>query len=84
MLRPLVGLFIAKIYPEGIAVSISEYVEYLFSALEKNVMGYNELCIRKKTLMSKIDKLNKKLSKKAREPVGFWETIFGAFADMFR
>lgn len=74
----------AEIYLAGIAVSISEYVEYLFSALEKNVMGYNELCVRKKTLMCKIDKLNKKLAKKAKEPVGFWETIFGAFADMFR
>lgn len=74
----------AKIYSEGIAVSISKYVEYLFSALEKNVTGYNELCIQKKTLMCRIDKLNKKLAKKAKEPVGFWETIFGAFADMFR
>lgn len=77
-------VYSAKIYLEGIAVSVGEYVEFLFSALEKNVMGYNDLCIRKKTLVCKIDKLNKKLAKRAKEPIGFWETIFGAFADMFR
>ena len=37
-----------------------------------------------KKLKETIDKLNKKLERKAKEPVGFWETIFGAFADMFR
>ena len=31
-----------------------------------------------------MNKTNKKLERKAKEPVGFWETIFGAFADMFR
>ena len=35
-------------------------------------------------LILRIDKLNKKLERKAKEPVGFWETMFGAFADMFR
>lgn len=74
----------AKIYPESITVSVNEYVAHLFSALEKNVTGYNELCTRKETLISKIEKLNKKLTQKAKEPIGFWETIFGAFADMFR
>lgn len=74
----------AKIYPESITVSAGEYVEHLFSALERSVIGYNELCARKETLIFKIEKLNKKLAQKAKEPVGFWETIFGAFADMFR
>lgn len=74
----------AKIYPESVTVSVNEYVGHLFSALEKNVMGYSELCVRKETLIFKIEKLNKKLSQKAKEPIGFWETIFGAFADMFR
>ena len=46
--------------------------------------GYTELCSRKKSLILQIDKLNKKLERKAKEPVGFWETIIGAFADMFR
>ena len=74
----------AKIYPDGITVSASEYVEWLFLTLGKNVEGYTELCNRKETLILRIDKLNKKLERKAKEPVGFWETILGAFADMFR
>lgn len=73
-----------RIYPESITVSISEYVDHLLSALENNVEGYNELCNRKKTLIVQIEKLNKKLAQKAKDPVGFWETMFGAFADMFR
>lgn len=74
----------AKIYPDGITVSASEYAEWLFLALGKNVEGYTELCNRKESLILRIDKLNIKLERKAKEPVGFWETMFGAFADMFR
>lgn len=55
-----------------------------FYGLKKNVNGYTELCSRKKSLILQIDKLNKKLERKAKEPEGFWETIIGAFADMFR
>lgn len=74
----------AKIYPKGIAISIDEYIGFLFSALENNVEEFNGLCNKKEMLILKIDRLNKRLAKKAKEPVGFWETIFGAFADMFR
>ena len=73
-----------RIYPEGIKIGWREYVDYIFLWLEKNVNGYTELCSRKKSLILQIDKLNKKLERKAKEPVGFWETIIGAFADMFR
>ena len=69
---------------EGIKIGWREYVDYIFLWLEKNVNGYTELCSRKKSLILQIDKLNKKLERKAKEPVGFWETIIGAFADMFR
>ena len=80
----MVSLITFKIYPDGITVSASEYAEWLFLALGKNVEGYTELCNRKESLILRIDKLNKKLERKAKEPVGFWETMFGAFADMFR
>lgn len=74
----------AKIYPEGTTISGLEYAEYILSLFEKNVNGYIALCNQRKDLLFQIDKLNKKLVQKAKEPVGFWETIFGAFADMFR
>lgn len=77
-------LYSSKIYPDSFTVSMSEYRDYLFSALEKSVVGYEELCHRKETLIIQIDNLNKKLARKAKEPVGFWGTILGAFADMFR
>ena len=73
----------AKIYPGSIIVSTNDYIKHLFSALEK-VDGYNQLCNQKTTLILQIDKLNKRLARKAKEPVGFWETLLGAFADMFR
>ena len=73
----------AKIYPGGIIVSGSEYAEHLLAALGKNVAGYNQLCNQRDTLILQIDKLNKKLQRKAKEPIGFWETLLGAFADMF-
>lgn len=73
-----------KIYPEGIKIGWSDYVDFIFSWLEKNVDDYSELCIRKKSLILQIDKLNKKLEQKVKEPVGFWETLIGAFADMFK
>lgn len=74
----------AKIYPGGMTISECEYAEHILSLLEKNVDGYTALCNQRKDLMFQVDKLNKKLARKAKEPVGFWETIFGAFADMFR
>lgn len=74
----------AKLYPDGIKISIDEYVEHLFLKFEKDVTGFNELCNQKEILITKINKLNKKLARKAKEPVSFWETMLGAFGDMFR
>ena len=74
----------AKFYPGGIKINTDQYITNLFAKLEKDVPGYNDLCNQKNNLIAQINKLNKKLAKKAREPVTFWETILGAFGDMFR
>lgn len=74
----------AKLYPGGIKINIDQYVEHLFTKFEKEVPGFNELCNQKNHLITKIDKLRKRLARKAKEPVSFWETMFGAFGDMFR
>lgn len=71
-----------KIYPGGITLDPNTYVAQLFSKLEK-IPEFNKLCQQKIDLIAKAEKLCKKLSKKAKEPIGFWETIFGAFGDMF-
>ena len=73
----------AKFYPDGINIGVDEFVEHLYSLLETNVDGFKDLCTKRQTLIRKIEKLNKKLARKAKEPVGFWETVFGAFTDMF-
>lgn len=73
----------AKFYPDGVNVSVDEFVDHLFSLFESNIDGFSDLCAKKTTLIRKIEKLNKKLAQKAKEPVGFWETVFGAFTDMF-
>ena len=75
--------FSAKFYPDGINVDVDEFLEHLYSLLETNVDGFKDLCTKRQTLIRKIEKLNKKLTRKAKEPVGFWETVFGAFTDMF-
>ena len=73
-----------KIYPGGIKISTEEYVEQIFTKLEHELPQFNELRNQKDVLKKKIDKMNKKLARKAREPISFWETMFGAFGDMFR
>ena len=45
---------------------------------------YNELNSQRASLKSRIDALMKKLTRRAKEPVPFWETFAGAFIDVFR
>ena len=37
----------------------------------------------KSKLIKRIDKLDRKLIKNAKNPTGFWETVVGAFVDLF-
>ncbi len=45
---------------------------------------YDELSSQRTSLKTRIDALIKKLSRRAKEPVPFWETFAGAFVDVFR
>lgn len=45
---------------------------------------YDELNSQRTSLKRRIDALTKKLTRRAREPVLFWETFSGAFIDVFR
>lgn len=73
-----------KIYPDSLNVSVEEYIEYIYERFNNNIEEFNSLCGEKDRLIEEIDKLLKKVEKRVREPIGFWETIIGAFADMFR
>jgi len=46
--------------------------------------SYKELNATREDLALKIETLTKKLERKAKEPIPFWETFFGAFGDVFR
>ena len=50
----------------------------------QEIEGFSDICSRKATYINRIEKLKKKIAKKAREPFSFWCTFFGAFADLFR
>lgn len=45
---------------------------------------YDELNSQRTSLKSRIDALTKILTRRAKEPVPFWETFSGAFIDVFR
>ncbi|MEW6925999.1 hypothetical protein V3M53_01550 [Trueperella pyogenes] len=52
--------------------------------LSKECDLYDELNKARASLKLRIDSLTKKLARRAREPVPFWEIIGGAFIDVFR
>ena len=72
------------LYPDSLNVSIEEFVDTLIAAFNEKVDGFANYDSRKKVLLQNIDKIEKRLRKRAREPFSFWETVFGAFIDMFR
>ncbi len=72
----------AKLYPLGINLDVDTYLNLIFSEFEK-IPEFNELYQRKEELVKKANKICDKLAKKAKEPTSFWETMFGAFGDMF-
>lgn len=72
------------LYPDGLSVTTDRFVSTMDAELSKKVSGYSEAETVKHGLIKDIDKLLKRLRKRAKEPFTFWETFFGAFADLFR
>lgn len=72
------------LYPDGLAVSTNEFKEALMKGFHEHIEGYADSNKIKTQLLKEIGKLEKKLRKRAREPVSFWETLAGAFLDLFR
>lgn len=52
--------------------------------LARSCDSYETLIKNRSDLKASIDKLTKKLTRKAKEPISFWGTFFGAFGDMLR
>lgn len=72
------------IFPGGLAVSASEYSSKLEKCFREQVDGYADAEAEKSLLLKEIVRLKRQLKKRAKEPFTFWETFFGAFADLFR
>ena len=76
--------FSMMIYPQSLAVTNDVYIEQVYQQLNQKIEGFSDICSRKATYINRIEKLKKKIAKKAREPFSFWSTFFGAFTDLFR
>ena len=72
------------LYPDSLSVPVDEFVSTLTESFQKNIKGYGNPDETKKQLLNDLEKIQKKLRKRTREPVSFWETFFGAFAEIFR
>ena len=72
------------LYPDSLKVTSNEYTQAIIKDFSEKVKGYQDVDITKQQLLKEINSLLKKLRKRAVEPFTFWETIFGAFADLFR
>lgn len=68
------------VYPKSLAITPLEFIDQLTQYIVSKDPRYKE---EKSKLIKRIDKLDKKLIKYAKNPTGFWETIVGAFVDLF-
>lgn len=68
------------IYPKSLAVTSADFIEQLTNFIVSKDPKYQE---EKSKLIKRIDKLDRKLIKNAKNPTGFWETVVGAFVDLF-
>lgn len=71
------------IYPGGIIDDANTAIQ-LVDSICQSTDGYSELCRNRNQLQKRLKKIKKVTAKRAREPFTFWETIGGAFADMFK
>ena len=68
------------IYPGALKISIDDFGVQINEFLGKEEPNVEEQATQ---LIKEINKLDKRLIKKAKNPTGFWETFLGAFADIF-
>lgn len=67
------------IYPQSLAVENEMFANIIMKHTDGSVIEEE-----KDLLIKRIGKMKRRLASKARNPVGFWETFFGAFLDVFR
>jgi hypothetical protein len=73
-----------KVYPEGLTVSPEEFIKNIYSKFNAEIKDFSRLASAKSDNLKQIEKLNKKIAKRVRDPYSFWETLGGAFWDCIR
>lgn len=73
-------LFSTTIYPGGLNVPCAEFIDRIMDRINPK---QEQLKSQKVKLIKECDKKIKKLARRAKEPVSFFETIIGAIADIF-
>lgn len=71
------------LYPGALKENSTYFLSELIPILKKDIPGYNEIAVEKEKLKIRIQDLNIKLIRRAKEPTSFWETVAGAFLDIF-
>src|SRR5699024_256343 len=62
---------------------IPQFINNLYKIIAENIND-NELRKEKDSFIDRYNQLSIKVSSKAKDPEGFWSTIFGAFIDVFK
>ncbi|MDD2496363.1 MAG: hypothetical protein PHE29_14395 [Tissierellia bacterium] len=73
-----------KVSPNSLTVEPEIFVEKMYEKFNSEIKEFSRLYASKIELLKKIEILNKKISKRVRDPFSFWETLCGAFLDIFR
>jgi len=69
------------LYPDDLNIAPDDFVDRIITLMKEK--GYFEICEAEVNLKHSIIALNKKVAIRAKNPTNFWETFFGAFADIF-
>lgn len=67
------------LYPESLAVDNETFAKTITEYANSE---FNSVAVEKE-LLKRIEKIKKKIAKRAKNPTGFWETFAGAFIDIF-
>lgn len=71
------------LYPGDLNINPDDFVNQIIDIIIEKNPEYCDMEEKQKKLKKQIRKMNKELQKRAQNPIGFWETFIGAFADLF-
>lgn len=73
-----------KVYPEGLSETSEVFIEKIYTRFDAEIKDFSRLALAKTDYLKRIEKLNKKIAQRVKDPYTFWGTLGGAFWDIFR